>query len=71
MIYKTDPGETGPSTVLPDPACGGTQVDEEEEEEEEMDIRKGIVVKGEEGEKIIWKEEEVEETICPTIDPCE
>ena len=54
---KTDPGETGPSTVLPDPACGGTpmkeEVDEVKEEDQEQNISKD---KEEEKEKTILKQ---------------
>ena len=70
LFYKTDPGETGPSTVLPDPACKVTQINEKEEKED-MDIKKGFVVKEEEGEMMISKEEGIEEAICQTIVPCE
>ena len=68
MIYGTYPGETGPSTVLSDPSCVGTQI--KEEQKEEMDIKNQFVMKEEEGE-MIPKEEEIEEGICPTIVPCE
>ena len=59
MTYETDPGETGPSTVLSDPACV------KEDQKEEMDTNNQFVVKEEEGE-MTSKEEEVEEAICPT-----
>ena len=55
------------SAVLPDPACGGSN--KMKEEKEEMNIKKEFVVKEE--EKMISKEEEVEEAICQTIVPCE
>ena len=64
MTYETDPGESGPSTVLSDPACV------KEDQKEEMDTNNQFVVKEEEGE-MTSKEEEVEEAIWPTIVPCE
>ena len=52
---------TGLTTVLPDPACGGTEMKEENIEEE---VENGFVLKEEEWETMISKEEEVEEAIC-------
>ena len=63
MTYETDPGESGPSTVLSDPACV------KEDQKEEMDTNNQFVVKEEEGE--MTSKEEVEEAIWPTIVPCE
>ena len=55
---------TGLTTVLPDPACGGTEMKEENIEEE---VEKGFVLKEEEQETMISKKEEDEEAICPII----
>ena len=52
---------TGLTSVLPDPACGVTEMKEENIEVEE---EKGFVLKEEERETMISKEEEVEEAIC-------
>ena len=49
------------TTVLPDPACGVTEMKEENIEEE---VEKGFVLKEEERETMISKEEDVEDSLC-------
>ena len=64
----SEPGVTELTTVLPDSACGGTEMKEENIEEE---VEKGFVLKVEERETMISKEEEVEEVISPSLLPGE
>ena len=52
---------TGLTTVLPEPACGGTDM---KEENIKVEVEKGIVLKEEECETMISKEEDVEDGIC-------
>ena len=56
VVCQTEPGETESTVILPDPACGGTQI-------KEMDF----VVK-EENERFS-KEEPEEEAICASPIP--
>ena len=59
---------SGFNTVLPDSACGLTEMKEENIEEE---VEKGFVLKEEEGETMVSKEEEVAEVISRSLLPGE
>ena len=73
FFFSTDLGDTGVPPVLPDPACEGTHIKKEEAvEEEEKQEEKGektikveLVVKEEEGEMMISKQDE--EAILPSL----